>query len=145
MLPQFPLSLGTARSAIRELFEYGKGRAAIVGPENVFDFSIGNPSVPAPPCVDNAIRELLDTVDPVTLHGYTSSTGDPVARKLIADNLNMRFHTNYTADDLFMTVGAAASICCCAHGLADRGDEMIILAPYFPEYNVFLKGAGLDV
>lgn len=143
MLPEYPLSLGTARSAIRELFEYGKQRAAVVGPENVFDFSIGNPSVPPPECVNATIKKLVDTVDPVLLHGYTSSQGDPEARRLIAENLNARFGSSYSADNLFMTVGAAASLCCCFYGLANKGDEIIVLSPYFPEYTVFLKGAGI--
>ena len=142
MLPEYTLSLGTARSAIRELFEYGKQRAAIVGPENVFDFSIGNPSVPSPAIVNETVKNLVNTVDPVILHGYTSSQGDPESRRLIAENLNARFGTSYKADNLYLTVGAAASLCCCFHGLINPGDEFIIFAPYFPEYTVFLKGAG---
>ena len=145
MLPEYTLSLGTARSAIRELFEYGKQRAAIVGPENVFDFSIGNPSVPSPDSVTKAVKHLVDTVDPVILHGYTSSQGDPESRRLIAENLNARFNTSYKADQLYMTVGAAASLCCCFHGLICPGDEFIIFAPYFPEYTVFLRGAGANI
>ena len=145
MIPEYPLSLGTARSAIRELFEYGKQRAGIVGAENVFDFSIGNPSVPSPDSVNRTVKELIETVDPVVLHGYTSSVGDPESRRLIAENLNLRFRTSYNADNLFMTVGAAASLCCCFHGLVQRGEEVIIFAPFFPEYTVFLKGAGAEI
>ena len=145
MIPEYPLSLGTARSAIRELFEYGKQRAAVVGAENVFDFSIGNPSVPSPESVNRTVKELVDTVDPVILHGYTSSVGDPESRRLIAENLNERFGTSYSPDQLYMTVGAAASLCCCFHGLICPGDEFIIFAPYFPEYTVFLRGAGADI
>lgn len=145
MLPQTPYALGTARSAIRELFEYGKARAAQVGAENVFDFSIGNPSVPAPQRVNDTAAELLRMEDPVTLHGYTSAQGDRNARALLTENLNARFGTNYSADDLYLTVGAAAALCCVFHGLTCPGDEFILFAPYFPEYQVFLRGAGAEV
>lgn len=135
------LSLGTQRSVIRELFEYGKQRAAQIGAENVFDFSIGNPSVPAPSCVNETAKKLLDEMDPVLLHGYTSAQGDAGVRTMIADSINRRFHTTYTANQLYMTVGAAASLCCCLSGLCNPADEVIIFAPYFPEYIVFTEGA----
>lgn len=145
MLPEYPLALGTARSAIRELFEYGKRRAAEVGAENVFDFSIGNPSVPAPKSVNRIAAGLLQTQDSVLLHGYTSAQGDQESRTLLAENLNRRFGTDYSADDLYLTVGAAAALCCVFHGLTCPGDEFILFAPYFPEYAVFLQGAGAAV
>lgn len=145
MLPEYPKAYGTARSAIRELFEYGKKRAAEIGAENVFDFSIGNPSVPAPAAVNETAIDLLTRTDSVTLHGYTSAQGDADARTLIADNLNERFGTRYTADELYLTVGAAAALCCCFHGLTCPGDEFILFAPFFPEYQVFLQGAGAKV
>lgn len=134
--------LGTARSVIRELFEYGKRRSAVVGAENVFDFSIGNPSVPAPPQVNEAAIRLLRSQDPTILHGYTSAQGDAGVRQAIADNLNSRFGTSYTGDELYMSVGAAAALCCCFNGLACPGDEFVVIAPYFPEYKVFIEGAG---
>lgn len=145
MLPEYPKALGTARSAIRELFEYGKQRAAVVGADNVFDFSIGNPSVPAPPSVNAAAMDLLKHRDSVVLHGYTSAQGDAEARSMLADDLNRRFQAGCTADDLYLTVGAAAALCCCFHGLTCPGDEFILFAPYFPEYQVFLQGAGATV
>lgn len=145
MLPESPLAYGTARSAIRELFEYGRQRAAVVGAENVFDFSLGNPSVPPPEAVNAAAMELLQTRDAVALHGYTSAQGDQTARDLIAENLNARFGTSCTGDDLYLTVGAAAALCCVFRGLTCPGDEFILLAPYFPEYQVFLRGAGAEV
>lgn len=145
MLPQMPLALGTARSAIRELFEYGKQRTAQVGAENVYDFSIGNPSVPAPAQVDEIAMELLRTSDRVALHGYTSAQGDVEARSLIAADLNRRFQAGCSAEDLYLTAGAAAALCCCFHGLICPGDECILFAPYFPEYQVFLQGAGAVV
>jgi len=133
--------LGTARSVIRELFEYGKQRAAQVGGENVFDFSIGNPSVPPPPQVNETAIRLLQTEDATALHGYTSAQGDAGVRRSIAENLNHRFGTDYTGDQLYISVGAAAALCCCFHGLACPGDEFVVVAPYFPEYKVFIEGS----
>ena len=139
MVSQRMLQLGTARSVIRELFEYGRQRAAEVGAENVFDFSLGNPSVPAPVEVnETAIRLLREQAD--TIHCYTSAPGDPAARQRIADSLNRRFGEQYTADELYLTVGAAASLCCVLGGLTYPGDEYILFAPYFPEYRVFIEG-----
>lgn len=135
------LGLGTSRSVIRELFEYGKQRAAVVGPENVFDFSLGNPSVPAPGAVnETAIRILKEHPD--LIHCYTSAQGDSAARQRFADSLNRRFGGDYTADQFYITVGAAASLCCVFHALSCPGDEFIVFAPYFPEYKVFIEGAG---
>ncbi len=142
MLNEKMLQLGTQRSVIRELFEFGKLRAAEIGAENVFDFSIGNPSVCAPESVTKTALKLLQEQNPVTLHGYTSAQGDATARTMIADSLNKRFQTNFTANNLYLTVGAAAALCCCFHGLGNPGDEFIVFAPYFPEYKVFIEGAG---
>ena len=143
MLNEKMVGLGTQRSVIRELFEFGKQRAAEVGAENVFDFSIGNPSVPAPASVNRTAMKLLQDSDPVLLHGYTSAQGDAAARQAIADSLNRRFQTSYTADDLYLTMGAAAALCCCFHAMAcSPEDEFIVFAPYFPEYQVFIEGAG---
>ncbi len=135
-------ALGTQRSVIRELFEYGKRRAAQVGPEHVFDFSIGNPSVPSPPQVNETAMELLRDSDPIQLHGYTSAQGDAQARQQIADSLNARFQAGVTGDNLYLTVGAAAALCCCLNGLVCPGDQVAVLAPYFPEYKVFIEKAG---
>lgn len=133
--------LGTARSVIRELFEYGKQRAKVVGAENIFDFSLGNPSVPAPEQVNReAIRILQEQPD--LIHCYTSAQGDAVVRQRFADSLNRRFGGSYTADQFYVSVGAAASLCCVFNGLACPGDEFVVFAPYFPEYKVFIEGAG---
>ena len=141
MVSKRMLQLGTARSVIRELFEYGNQRAKEVGRENVFDFSLGNPSVPAPDAVnENAIRILKE--QPEVIHCYTSAQGDAAARQRFADSLNRRFGGNYTADQFYITVGAAASLCCVFNGLTCPGDEFIVFAPYFPEYKVFIEGAG---
>ena len=144
MVNQRMLGLGSARSVIRELFEYGKQRAAVIGAENVFDFSLGNPSVPAPARVNEEAIRIL-TENPDAIHCYTSAQGDLAARQRLADSLNRRFGANYTADRFYITVGAAASLCCVFNGLTCPGDEFIVFAPYFPEYKVFIEGAGASM
>lgn len=134
--------LGKKRSTIREIFEYARARAAQIGAENVFDFSLGNPSVPAPDCVNEAIRETVAKTPSVLLHGYTSAQGDAGVRKAVADDLNRRFHTAFGADDLYMTCGAAASLTICLHAVTEPGEEVAVFAPFFPEYRVFAEGAG---
>lgn len=138
--------LGEVRSVIRETFEYGNRRAAEIGRENVFDFSLGNPSVPAPAEVGNALRALLDG-DPVALHGYTSAQGAEAARSAIADDLNRRFGEGIGIgkDDLYLTCGAAASLTVSLHALVEPGDEVVVVAPFFPEYRVFAEQAGAVV
>lgn len=136
------VALGTQRSVIRELFEFGKLRAAEIGAENVFDFSIGNPSVPAPDAVNETAIKLLQDTDPVVIHGYTSAQGDIEVRKLLADSVNRRFDTSFGPDNFYVSVGAAAALCCCLNGLCNKDDEVIVFAPYFPEYKVFIEGAG---
>jgi len=134
--------LGSKRSVIREIFEYGKIRASQIGADKVFDFSLGNPNVPAPECVKQAIMEILSNENPVAIHGYTSAQGDFTTRKAIADSLNKRFNTELTADNLYMTVGAAAALCICLKALATQGNEFITFAPFFPEYKVFVENTG---
>ena len=135
--------LGSKRSAIRELFEYGKQRAAIVGAENVYDFSLGNPSIPAPECVNETIRKLTEELNSISLHGYTSAQGDVDTRKAIAEYLNQTYGTNFHADNFYMTMGAAASLSICFKALTtSEEDEFIVNAPFFPEYTVFIQAAG---
>ena len=141
MVSESMLKLGTARSVIRELFEFGKKRAAEVGAENIFDFSIGNPSVPAPPELNETLIRLLQE-QPDTIHCYTSAQGDALVRQRFADSLNRRFGTAYTADEFFVTGGAAPSLCGVFRGLSCPGDEYILFAPYFPEYKVFVESNG---
>lgn len=142
MLNQQMAALGNNRSTIRELFEYGNQRAAVVGRENVFDFSIGNPNVPAPDAVREAILAEAGG-DPVALHGYTSAQGAADVRKALADDLNRRFGTDYTGDSLYLTAGAAAALSCAFKAIACPGDEFVVLAPYFPEYLMFIeRGVG---
>lgn len=135
-------ALGTQRSVIRELFEYGRKKAAEIGAENVFDFSIGNPSVSCPPSVNETAIKMLKEMSPVLLHGYTSAQGDAEVRSMLAGSINRRFGTSYSAENFYMTVGAAAALCCCLHGLCNAGDEVVVFAPYFPEYTVFIKGVA---
>lgn len=142
MLNEQMVHYGQARSVIRELFEYGNRRAEAVGRENVFDFSLGNPSVAPPPEVTAEIRRLLDSGDPCALHGYTSAPGDPEARARIAASIRRRFGMDCEPGQLYMTAGAAAALCCCLRGLCNPGDEVIVFAPFFPEYGVFIQSAG---
>ncbi len=135
--------LGSKRSSIREIFEYAKKRSAEIGAEKVFDFSIGNPSVPAPKEVDEAIARILRENGSVELHGYTSAQGDATVRAKIAENYQKRFGVALSADDLYMTCGAAASLTITMNALHTEGDEIITFAPYFPEYGVFARGAGM--
>ncbi len=134
--------LGQVRSVIREIFEYGNRRAKEIGRENVFDFSLGNPSVPAPDAVRDTMCGLLQNADPVSLHGYTSAQGAEATRQAIADDLNRRFGAAVNKDDLYMTCGAAASLTVSLHALVNPGDEVIVVAPFFPEYRVFAEQAG---
>ena len=137
--------LGAAASVIRTIFEYGNARKKEIGADNVFDFSIGNPSVPAPAKVNETICDLVKNMDSVALHGYTSSAGDYEVRQAIAENLNSRFGTDYSGDHVYMTVGAAASLTVTIHALCEAEDEFVVIAPFFPEYRVFIEGAGAKV
>ncbi|MEE0928101.1 MAG: pyridoxal phosphate-dependent aminotransferase [Acutalibacteraceae bacterium] len=146
MINKRNLDLGTARSAIRELFEYGKKQAEKVGAENVFDFSLGNPSTPAPDAVNTAITEILTNFDPVAVHGYTSAQGSLDARAAISNSINKRFDMTSCADEIYITCGAAAALCCVFGALTESNKtEFIAIAPYFPEYKVFVEGAGASL
>ncbi len=135
--------LGSKRSTIREIFEYAKKRSAEIGADKVFDFSIGNPSVPAPKEVDEAFARVVAQTPSVELHGYTSAQGDKAVRDKIAANYQKRFGVALSGEDLYMTCGAAASLTITMHALRTEGDELIVFAPYFPEYGVFAAGAGM--
>ena len=144
MINKNAYSLGANRSAIRDLFEYGKMRAAIVGEENVLDFSLGNPSIPAPREVNETIAALLQDTDSLALHGYTSATGDAATRQAIADDLNARYPgAEVSADKLFLTCGAAPALTAVFKALATPGAELLAVAPFFPEYRPFAESAGL--
>ena len=142
MINNAMMALGKKSSIIRELFEYAKKRKAEIGEENVFDFTIGNPSIPAPDKIGEVIKRLIDEKNPVALHGYTSAQGDMGVRTAIANSIKSRFGVDATAQYIYMTCGAAASLTITLNALTNEGDEVIILAPFFPEYKVFIGKAG---
>lgn len=134
--------LGTNRSVIRDLSDYGNMRAAIVGKENVFDFSIGNPSVPVPEEVSQAFIEILQQQDSLEVHGYTSAPGLVETRQAIADDLNNRYNAGVAAEDLFISTGASAELAAVIKAMVTPGAEFLVIAPYFPEYKPFIEGNG---
>ena len=142
MYNQQAYSLGANRSVIRDLFEYGRQRAAIVGPENVFDYSLGNPSIPCPDYVNLTIREILADTDSLTIHGYTTAVGDYETRKAIANDLNARYAAGASPEDFFLGCGAAPELVSVFRALAVPGAEILTIAPYFPEYKPFVESAG---
>jgi len=145
MINEKSLAWGRSKSCIREVAGYASQRKADIGAENVFDFSIGNPNVPAPDCVKEAIIDLLNEPDSTKIHGYTSAQGDLEVRKVIADSVNKRFGCSVVPECIYMTVGAAASVTISASALYEEGDEFLTFAPYFTEYKVFVKTAGADL
>ena len=134
--------LGTKKSTIRTIFEFGKKRAAEVGAENVFDFSLGNPNVPAPDFIRDAAVDILMHGDPTEVHGYTIAPGKPAVREVLAADLKRRFGMEVTGKNLFMTAGAAASVTITFKALIEPGDEFVTFAPFFPEYRVFVEACG---
>ena len=134
--------LGEERSVIREIFEYGNARKKEIGEENVFDFSLGNPSVPAPPEVNAEIARLIADMPPVKLHGYTSAAGAPEVRAAVAAYLQTQFGAPVSASRVYMTCGAAASLTISLAAMSEAGDEFVVVAPCFPEYRVFIERAG---
>lgn len=141
MINQRMLALGNEPSAIRELFAYGLERKAEIGADKVFDFSLGNPSIPAPDAVRQAILDALD--EPAcSLHGYTPAQGTPAVRKAVADSILRRHGVEVSPDRIYMTAGAAAGLAIAIAAVTDPGDEVIVVAPYFPEYKVFIESAG---
>ena len=134
--------LGSKRSVIREIFEFGKKRAAEVGAENVYDFSLGNPSVKPPQIMEDTLISLLKEEDATALHGYTSAQGDAGVRAAIADYIRKTHGVECDADYIYMTCGAAASLTITLSALCNEGDEVITFAPYFTEYKVFAETAG---
>ena len=135
-------ALGANRSCIRELFEYGRQRAAVVGPENVFDYSLGNPSIPSPAEVNETIAQILQDTDSLALHGYTTAVGDLTTRQAIANDLNARYGTDILPGELFIGCGAAPELVAVLKALAIPGGEVLAIAPYFPEYKPFVEVAG---
>ena len=143
MYSQEAYALGANRSCIRELFEYGRSRAGVVGQENVYDYSLGNPSIPSPKGVNDAIREILLDTDSLLVHGYTSAVGDLEARKAISDDLNARYGASTNPEEFFLGCGAAPELVSVFRALAVPEGEILTVAPYFPEYKPFVESAGL--
>ena len=142
MINRNALALGATRNVIMELAEYGRQRAAIVGKENVYDFSIGNPSVPTPQEVNDTIVDIVRNMDSLAIHSYTAMTGDPTAREAIAQDLNRRFGTDADKDDLFLGCGAAPELVAVIKALACPDAEFLSIAPYFPEYKPYVEETG---
>lgn len=141
MLPENMMKWGKSRSCIRELMEYGVGRKKEIGADKVFDFSLGNPSVPSPKEVNEAISELAAESD-ISLHAYTTAAGLVTLREKIAADLRKRYEIPVSAGHMYITCGAAASLTISLNATVVDGDEVIIMAPFFPEYRVFIEAAG---
>ena len=144
MINQNAYALGSNRSCIRDLFEYGRQRAAVVGEENVFDYSLGNPSIPSPEEVDQTVAQVLRDTDSLLVHGYTSAVGDYAARKAISDDLNRRYGGDTRPEEFFIGCGAAPELVAVFRALAVSQGEILAIAPYFPEYMPFVQEAGLS-
>ena len=144
MIDERMYGLGNAPSAIRELFAYGLKRKAEIGEDKVFDYSIGNPSVPAPQKVADTIEELMK-LPPVELHAYSPAAGIPAVRQTIADSIARRYGIPAKAGRVYMTVGAAASIAISLGAVTNAGDEVIVPSPYFPEYKVWIETMGCSI
>ena len=143
MLNEKAYALGANRSVIRDLFEYGLSRAAIVGAENIYDYSLGNPSIPAPKEVNETICQILADTDSLKVHGYTSAVGDFDTRKAISEDLNARYGADTKPEEFFIGCGAAPELVSVFRALSVPGGEILAIAPYFPEYKPFVEEAGL--
>ena len=144
MYNEFAYALGSAGSCIRDLAAYGDQRAEIVGRENVFDFSIGNPSIPAPKEIGETISQLLKEMDSLQIHSYTPAVGSHETRQAIAQDLNRRFGCQVGAEDLFLGCGAAPELTAVLGALCWPGSRVLVNAPYFPEYKFYVQGAQAE-
>ena len=143
MVNQEYYTLGTAPSVIRQLFAYGLGQAKVVGPENVYDYSLGNPSIPAPKKVNESIKKIVDETDSIKLHGYSMAPGFEEARAAVAKDLAARFGLDVKASELFFTCGAAPALISIIKALiVDADTEIMAIAPFFPEYRPFVNANG---
>ena len=142
MIAEKMYELGTKKSTIRTIFEFGRKRAAEVGEENIYDFSLGNPNIPSPSFVKEAIIDILNEVPTTDIHGYTIAPGNPEVREILATDINRRFGTSFAGKNLFLTSGAAASLTISFKALSEPDDEFIALAPFFPEYRPFVESTG---
>ena len=139
MIAEKMMPLVRNNSAIRTMFEEGRRLAALYGPENVFDFSLGNPNVPAPEAVKQAILDVLEEEDPVFVHGYMSNAGYEDVRAAVADSLNRRFGTAFHENNILMTVGAASGMNVILKTILNPGDQVLVFAPYFLEYGSYVR------
>ena len=142
MINQKMYELGSNGSIIRELAAYGSARAAEIGPENVFDFTIGNPSLPLPDEITRTAVEILTKEDPISTHSYTSAAGDHATRLAIAKDLNVRFGVDVTPEELIIGCGSSQELVGVFYALAVPGAEFLTVAPYFPEYKVYVEQCG---
>ena len=142
MINETAYNLGDNSCLIRDLAEAGARRAAQIGKENVYNYTIGNPSLPSPPEVAEAIKTILEDTDNIALHSYTPAVGEEATRQAIADDLNNRFGTDITAKELYITCGASPALAAVFHALAFPGAEIVTIAPFFPEYRPFVEAAG---
>ena len=131
-----------AKAVIRQMSEWATGRSKEIGSENVFDFSLGNPSVAVPQAFTDKMIALLQERDTMELHGYSQSQGIPAVRLKFAEYLNKTYGMHYTSEHLFMTTGAAGAVAHAVRAVTQPGDEVITFAPYFPEYNHYVNQTG---
>ena len=136
------LDIGYSQSTIRDLYTYGLARKKVIGDDNVYDFSIGNPSIPAPRIVNETLIKLLSEGDSVRIHGYTVSPGNIDVRNSIASYLNKTYNTDVIGKYIFLTCGAAASLAIATKALVAPGEEVIVFAPHFPEYRTYTEAVG---
>ncbi len=144
MISEKMYALGANRSCIRELFEYGMQRAAVVGRENVYDFSLGNPSIPSPPEVNESFLSLIRERDSLSIHSSTPAGGSSEARTAVAADLNARFDAGIRPQNIFLTCGAAPALISAIRALAVEGAQIMAIAPYFPEYRPFVEASGIE-
>lgn len=145
MYNQTAFAFGANSCYIRELAAWGQARAAVIGRENVFDFSIGNPSIPTPPAVDDTICQILSDTPSIAVHGYTSAVGHYKTRKAIADDLNARYGQTITPEELFIGCGTSQELCAVFLALSTPGSKVLAVAPYFGEYVPFVHNAGMEL
>ena len=145
MINEHYLNMLSNKSVIRTLSEYATARGKEVGYENVFDFSLGNPSVPAPQSFKDVSISLLETMEPLKLHGYSPTLGIPEVKEKVAASLNRRFGMNYTGNHIFATSGAAGALAHALRAVTKPGDEVLVFAPYFPEYNPYINDTGARI
>lgn len=139
MFSEKMLEMGRHGSVIREIAEHSKKRKAEIGDDKVFDFSIGNPSIPCPEAFTNTLLDLINNTDPVELHSYTAAQGDPIVRRTLSENIKKKFGFDQDADLMYLTCGASSSLSIVFKALLHAGDEVMVIAPYFPEYQAFIE------